>query len=62
MTTHRPSGSMCASCVFFGDEFKAHCASLAFSSMKILRIKPDSDGVIVVKCTSFKRALHGVEL
>ena len=48
---------MCAACVFFGDEFNAHCASLAFSGMKRLRNKSDSDGAIVVNCTSFKREI-----
>lgn len=72
MISHRPSGEMCKSCVFFSDEFKLFCSNLNFAEMPQLAHKGngrvDSDGTVIVKCREFKREItsvcteHGGEL
>ncbi len=52
--THRPKGSMCASCKGLNSQFKHSCPTKdEFKSMQ--KIGQDSDGMIVIKCSSFER-------
>lgn len=50
-----PKGSMCRIC----KQAKQDCSNLGFNSMPRIK-KPDSDGVIVVKCTEFDKAENAV--
>ena len=47
--THRPSGIMCHAC----NRRDENCAVFDFTRMQ--KIKADKDGVVVVRCSEFKR-------
>ena len=47
--THRPSGIMCHAC----SRRDENCAVFDFTRMQ--KIKADKDGVVVVRCSEFKR-------
>lgn len=47
--THRPSGIMCHAC----ERRNQNCAMFDFAKMQ--KIKTDKDGIVVVRCSEFKR-------
>lgn len=52
MAIHQPKGGMCATCKNALND----CSNLDFKRMPTISRKPARNGVVIVRCTEFKKA------